>query len=319
MQRIGFYLMDGFAMMSTAAAMEPLRAANLFSTRPRYEIVPLSAQGGAVGASLPAAFETRAIRDAGSDFDMVFVVAGGDPFARRDPAAEDWLRALARRGVVLGGISGGAAVLAMAGLLENRRFTLHWHHFEALRARLPGLALEQRLYVIDRDRATCAGGTAPLDMMQAMIATAHGTPFARRIADWFIQTEIRVAHSPQQASLSARYGALPRSVLEALELMESHIADPLDLAQLAGLVGLSERQLQRQFRASLGQSVMQRYREMRLHIARDLLQTTSYSISEIAFMAGFPAQSGFSAAYRRAFQHSPRALRQTSAQRPGQP
>ena len=38
-------------------------------------------------------------------------------------------------------------------------------------------------YVIDRDRVTCAGGTAPMDLMHALITQHHGAPFARLVSD----------------------------------------------------------------------------------------------------------------------------------------
>jgi transcriptional regulator GlxA family with amidase domain len=309
MQRIGFFLVEGYALMSTAAAMEPLRAANLFSPKPLYETVLISSHGGAVASSLPGAMTTQSLAQTGLEFDIVFVVAGGDPMQLRDATLLSWLRQLDHAGVALGGISGGSAILAKAGLMENRRFTIHWHHLEALKTLSDHYFLERRLYVIDRDRYTCAGGAAPLDMMHAMISSAHGVKFAQRISDWFIQTEIRVADAPQQASLAARYGPLPRGVAEALELMESHIADPLDLAQLAALSELSSRQLQRQFKQSLGLSVMHAYRKIRLDMAHDLLKTTRMPISEIAEMTGFSSQSTFSVAYRADFKNAPRSVR----------
>ena len=156
-KRIGFVLVDGYAMMSTAAAMEPLRAANLFSDGPLYDIVPLSRQGGPVASSLPFTIETMALARAREPFDLVFVVAGGDPLALNDPTLLAWLRRLDAAGVPLGGISGGAAILAQAGLMAARRFTVHWHHLEELHALSPDFLLERRLFVIDRDRYSCAG------------------------------------------------------------------------------------------------------------------------------------------------------------------
>lgn len=312
-QRIGFCLIEGYAMMSTAAAMEPLRAANLFSDAPLYEIVPLSVAGGAVASSLPGAMDTGSIAEAGDDFDVVFVVAGGDPFRVQDQTLFTWLRHLDRKGVALGGISGGSAILANAGLMENRRFTIHWHHLDELRARFDRGWLEHRLYVIDRDRYTCAGGTAPLDMMYAMISAQHGVSFARKISDWFIQTEIRIADAPQQASVAARYGSPPRAVAEALELMESHIADPLNLDQIAALVGLSSRQLQRQFSKALDLSVMHVYRDIRLETARELLRSSHIPLGEIANMTGFGSQAAFSSAYRHRYGQSPRQGRSATA------
>ena len=304
MQRIGFCLIDGYAMMSTAAALEPLRAANLFSREPLYAINCLSINGGAAKSSLPAAFETMSFRQAGTDFDIVFVVAGGDPFTFNNPSLSRWLRELDRRGVALGGISGGAGILATAGVLEGHRFTIHWHHLDDLRARHPNALVERRLFVLDRDRFTCAGGTAPLDMMNALIASKHGTTFAQKISDWFIQTQIRAAGAPQLAGVENRYGTLPKPVMEAIELMESHIADPLSADQLSSLVGMSARQLQRKFTVSLGVSPTQCYRDIRLKKARDLALSSQLPAQDVAEVTGFVAASSFSAAYSKRYGES---------------
>ncbi|WP_341485719.1 GlxA family transcriptional regulator [Thioclava sp. GXIMD4215] len=307
MQNIAFLLLDGHALMSTASALEPLRAANQFRAG-TYRITILSGSDRAV-SSIGSEFPALPFRATPPDFDLVFVVAGGDPARVNDPALMAWLREADRRGVALGGISGGAMILARAGLLEGRRFTLHWHHYDDIAA-LPGeWLLERRLFVIDRNRYTCAGGIAPLDMMHALIAREHGTGFAQRISDWFIQTEIRGADAPQMASIEARYGVLPKVVAATLELMESHIADPLDQSQLAGLAGLSLRQLQRQFRQEMGAPVMEVYRRIRLEKAHELIAGTRLPLSEIAHLTGFASQSHFADRFRETYGHPPRALR----------
>ena len=311
-RKIAFVLVDGFALMSTAAALEPLRAANQFSDQPRYEVSLLSLAGKDASSSLGPRFETIAYDSASLDYDLIFVVAGGDPKRLRHPAFFAWLRRAADAQIALGGISGGSVILAKAGLLEQHRFTVHWHHYDDFKT-LPGTwLLERRLFVIDRDRYTCAGGSAPLDMMHALIARDHGTPFAQRISDWFIQTEIRAADTPQTTPISARYGPVPRAVAAALELMETHIADPLDQNQIARLAGLSTRQLQRQFRDSIGKSLMQEYRHIRLETGKDLLDTTRLPLGEIAELTGFASQAHFSTRFLEAYGVSPSGWRKKS-------
>lgn len=309
MRRVAFLLVDGFALLSTAAALEPFRAANLFAPSLAYEVTLLSASGGAAETLIGAQFRTQAFRDVMPHFDMVFVVAGGDPMRVNDPAMMAWLRQAARNGCALGGISGGALILAKAGLLEGRRFTVHWHHYEDFERLSGPWLLERRLFVIDRDRYTCAGGSAALDMMHAIIARDHGARFAQRISDWFIQTEIRGADAPQQASLSARYGPLPDSVMAVLEMMETHIADPLSQEQLADLAGISARQLRRQFQQAFGLPMMAHYLRVRLEVARDLVKASHLPLSEIAVMTGFVSQTHFSDAYRRTFDCAPSSER----------
>ena len=310
MRRFGFLLLDGHALMSTAAALEPLRAANLFAGRPLYEITLLALAGDSARSSLGSLFPARPLAATAPEaFDLVFVVAGGAPERVHAPAAAGWLRRANAAGVALGGISGGGVILARAGLLDGRRFTVHWHHFDALARLGGGLAPERRLYVIDRDRYTCAGGTAPADMMQAILARDHGSAFAQKIADWFIQAPPRAGDAPQQGSRVARYGPLPRPVEAALELMESHLADPLALDRLAAHAGLSPRQLQRRFRAALGMSVMEAYRALRLDTARALLLDAPRPVAEIAAMTGFASQAHFAQAYRARFGVAPSAAR----------
>ncbi|MER5172885.1 GlxA family transcriptional regulator [Thioclava kandeliae] len=307
MQHIAFLLLDGYALMSTASALEPLRAANQF--RPgSYEITILAGQERAV-SSIGSEFPARPFRTTPPEFDLVFVVAGGDPARVSDPALMAWLREADRKGVALGGISGGALVLARAGLLEGRRFTVHWHHYEDIEAMGGDWLLERRLFVIDRNRYTCAGGTAPLDMMYALITRDFGTGFARRIADWFMQTEVRGPEAPQIASIEARYGVMPPVVTACIELMESHIADPLDQSQLASLAGASLRQVQRQFKSAMDRTMMEVYRQIRLEKARELIVNTRLPLSEIAHLTGFATQSHFTDRFREAYGHAPRSLR----------
>ena len=188
---IGFLLTDGFALMSYASIVEPFRAANRLSGKELYSWTNLSVRGGYVSASAETAILTRGIQDLGAQPDIVFVFAAGDPAQFRDRDCFAWLRATARRGTMIAGVSGGPYLLARAGLLTGYRATIHWEHAETLLEEFPGLHLEAGLYVIDRDRVSCAGGTAGLDLAIDLIGRDHGDALARQVADWFIRTDDR--------------------------------------------------------------------------------------------------------------------------------
>ncbi len=307
-RRIAVLLVEGFALMSFAAVTEPLRAANLLAGKKIYDVACFAAGQTAratQNSSSAASVAVGNLTDAAGAFDLVLVVAGGDPVGFHDAATFQWLRRQARHGRTLGGVSGGPAVLANAGVMENRRMTVHWEHAAALAERHPGLLLERTLYVVDRDRITCAGGTAPLDMMHALIAEHRGPDFARSVSDWFMHTDVRPAGGPQRAGLAQRYGTNRPAVLSAIEAMENHIADPLPLADLAQAVGVSVRQLNRQFRAGLGQSAGSFYRNLRLDKSRELLRQTDLPILEIAIATGFSGAAHFATAFGKRFGRAP--------------
>lgn len=309
MTKIGFVLVEGYALMSTAAAVEPLRAANLLSGHAVYDMTFVSLAGRSARSSVGARFDAIPLAQAGTDFSIVFVVAGGNPFALAEPRLDAWLWRLNRAGVRLGGISGGAAILYAAGLLAQRRFTIHWHHYDALLERFPDALMERRIFVIDRDRYTCAGGVAPLDMMHALITADHGATFARTVSDWLLHTQIRAPQEPQRAGPAEKYSLHHPVLTAAVELMESHIADPLDPNQLASLCAVSPRHLHRLFRQHLERPLGAFYAELRIAKAKELLGQTALPIVEVGLATGFPNRSHFTRVFRQVAGVTPAAFR----------
>ena len=111
-----------------------------------------------------------------------------------------------------------------------------------------------------------------------------------------------------------------------LETMEQHVEDPLSLDQLAGLGGISRRQLERLFRGYLDDTPSGYYLKLRLKRARHLLEQTDMSVMQVAMACGFVSAPYFSRAYRGLFGRSPREDRRLvrltsaggrSAERPG--
>lgn len=307
--RVGFLLVSGFALMSYAAAVEPLRAANLLAGAHLYELTNIAAVGDSATSSSGAVIDAFDHQSVGLDFDLVLVVAGGDPAEFSDRGAFSWLRRLSERDVLLGGVSGGPVVLVRAGLMDGRRLTVHWEHADALSAFDPKLLIERSLYVRDRDRLTCAGGTAPLDMMHILIAQHHGPDFATRVSDWFLHTDVRPSGGPQRAGLVERYGTTSKPVVQAIEAMENHIGDPLNLSQVASQAGVGARQLNRLFTEKLGRSAMAFYLELRLEKAHNLLSQSPLSVTEVAAATGFSNSAHFSNAFSNLYDQSPSRIR----------
>lgn len=310
--RVAFILTTGYSLMATASAVEPLRAANHLAGKKLYEISFVSTHGGMAKSTAGGGFDTLSMGQAGLDFDLVFVVAGGNPISYEDPELRRYLRRINAGKVKLGGISGGAAILARYGLMENRRFAVHWQHIDALEELSSDLLVERRLFVIDRDRYTCAGGVSALDMMLAIVASEHGTVFAQAVSDWFIHTQMRLADEPQKATLAQQLNITHPALVAATSLMASHLADPLNEQQIAELSGLSSRQLQRLFSEQIGEPIMQFYRRMRLEKANELIQQSTLSITEVAIAAGFSSLSHFSRSFREQFDITPQRRRMDS-------
>lgn len=310
---IGFILTPGYALMSLASAVEPLRAASHLADKELYESHYYSVEGGFLASTSGGGFPTVPLARALDDhLDLAFVVAGGNPLLYHDAALIRGLRALDQLRIPLGGISGGAAILAKAGLMTGRRFSVHWAHIDPLRETIPDLLIESALYVIDRDRYSCAGGVAAMDMMGALITRDHGAAFAREVSNWFIHQRLRTANEPQQEGVRQRFNLNHPMLEAAVELMTSHLADPLSPEQIATLAGSSARQLQRLFQAHFNMPMMSFYRDLRVEKADELLQQTGLSILDIALVTGFSSAAHFSRCFVQKYKMPPNRRRQAA-------
>lgn len=306
--KVGFLLIDGFALMSYSSAVEPLRAANLLVSG-AYDITHVSLNEGGAISSSGAVVPALGLAQATMAFDLVLVVAGGDPFKINGAQVRPWLLKHSRFGALIGGVSGGPVILSLSGLMDGYRMTLHWEHAKSLSEMSPGLLIERSIYVIDRNRVTCAGGTAPLDLMHALITQHHGAEFARQVSDWFLHTRIRLSSAPQRSGMEERYRTYNQSILTTIELMENHVAEPLELKQLAELVGLGVRQLNRLFNQKLGVSTIAFYRNLRLSIAENLILQSRLSITDVAMATGFISTAHFSSTFKARYGVAPSVLR----------
>lgn len=308
-QRIGFVLVPRFSMIAFTAAIEPLRLANRAAGKPLYEWRLLSVDGQPVVASngIPVQAE-RAIDQAG-ELDAVAVCSGLDVQLVNDKRLTSWLRLMDRKGLDIGALCTGSHILARAGLLDGYHCTIHWENLAGFAEDFPELEVTPELFEIDRNRFTCAGGTAAIDMMLNVISLQHGYELAAKVADQFMHERIRDRHDQQRMSLPARLGVRHPKLLSIIEIMEKNLEEPLARGQLARHAGLSTRQLERLFRKYLNRSPARYYLELRLNRARLLLLQTNMSVIDVALACGFVSASHFSKCYRDFFGRTPRKER----------
>ena len=307
--RIGFLLLDSFTMIALASAVEPLRMANQLSGKELYSWQLITGDGDPVRASDGIKVTPDGCITDGFDFDMV-LVAGGVNITRNYSKRElAWLQSLDRKGVTLGSICTGAYALAHAGLLNGYGCSAHWECIAPLQEAFPKVNCNRRLFTIDRNRLTCSGGGAPMDMMLHQVTLQHGSTLAGAISDMFVCDRVRNQADQQRVPLRHLLSTAQPKLVEIVELMEANIEEPIDLDDLASFVGVSRRQLERLFHKYLNCTPSRYYLKLRLDRARQLLKQTTMSIIEISAACGFVSTPHFSRCYRKHIGLSPREER----------
>ncbi len=300
---IGMLVLPGFNSMAAHAFVDPFRAANYLRGATVYQWPFLSLDGGGVTASNGLTVSgTEAFHNSTPDLDFLVINASWTPERFRGKGLQNWLRRLARSGVVMCGIDTGAFVLAYAGLLQGYRAATHYEHIAAYRELFPDSPMDESLFVFDRDRLTCCGGAAATDMALEIIRLQQGLEMANAAGRYIFHERLRPGSEGQLPTTREPVGySAPARLREAIILMERNLEQPLKIGELVARLGLSQRQLERLFREHTGVSPIRYYVDVRLDRARGLVTQTELPIVDIAAACGFGSAVQFTRTYKRRF------------------
>ncbi len=310
-QHVGFLLTPQFSLIAFTSAIEPLRSANRVARRTIFSWDLYSIDGKPVKASNGVEFNPDGMLTDKTKCDILFVCSGVRAYDHLNSKTSNVLRSLARNGTPLGSMCTGTITLAEAGLLDGYRCTIHWENIESLAERYPKLIITATLFEADRNRFTCSGGMAALDMMIYSIKQDYGRDLSMQVADQLLYASIREPEDLQRMAAEKRTGITHPKLLAAIGYMEAYIESPISIAKLAKSIGLSTRQLERLFQAQLEETPARYYQYLRLERARILLRQTTMHLSEIAYATGFSSTSYFSKTFRSKYGVTPKQERES--------
>jgi transcriptional regulator GlxA family with amidase domain len=306
LSRFGFLTLPDYSMIAVANAIEACRMANRVAGQDVYAWQVLSLDGKPVTASNGLTLTPTVRLDSVAPPELLFVCGGVHVRAAATKPLLAALRRTARRGMLLGALCTGAFVLAEAGLLEGYRCAIHWENLAASREEFPETEFVNDLFVVDRDRITCTGGTAPLDMMLSLVQAKLGRGFAEQVSAEFIHERVRPSSEHQPVAGFDRSRISQPLLARAVSLIEANIEQRLPVVEIARQLAISPRQLQRLFHRGMGRGPAAFAQELRLKRAQHLLRQMDMRITEVALTCGFSSTAYFSSAYREYFGHPPR-------------
>lgn len=314
--RVGFLLMPRFTLTAFAGFVDALRLAGDEGDRSRVRLCSWSVigvPGAPVVASCGTSVLATASLESPEHYDFVVVVGGllhGGQLV--PPGVCEFLHQAAKAGVKLVGLCTGSFVLARAGLLDGHLACVSWYHREEFIADFPRLQIvSNQMFVVDRDRLTCAGGTSVVHLAAYLIERAIGRASAVKALRILIEEQPLPSRTLQpEEVLSER--STDTVVHKAMLVLEQRLDSPLPIARLCEPLGIGRRQLERRFQRDVGLSPASYRQRLRLERARWLLQNTDLEVTAVALECGFQDSTHFARAVRRSLGASPSAIRASS-------
>jgi AraC family carnitine catabolism transcriptional activator len=308
------------AMHAALLSIEPFRAANRLSKSPLFTIDFLSTDDGR-RSSMDIALPASASLDADTVYDLVLLHSSYEFSSGRKSAIFQWLRRQAASKAHICALDTAPLLLAEAGLLQGYRATSHWSTIASFRELHPRTDVVEQLFVVDRDRSTCAGQLASIDLSLHLLERFCGRALKELVMNEIVYPSARAEHDRQRQIVNGIPWQTNPFLARAQQLMQETIEEPLSIEELASRCGISVRELQYLFCKYLKASPKSHYLTFRLQRAKELLLYSPMSVGETGLACGFSSPATYFRAFRARYMTSPthyrKAFREGGAQPDG--
>lgn len=317
MHRVVFVVYRGFELLDPAGPASVFNGANRAlvqsGKRAFYEVVLVSAQGGAVESSSGVSMDTRCITELRPRKNQTVLVVGAEREqllpAVADPVLRATLPKLVAKSQRFGSICSGGFVLAALGLLDGHCVATHWASCQPFAQAFPAVTVDpDALYVVEGRLWTSAGVSTGIDMALAMIARDLDAAVAGEVAKRLILYVRRPGYQSQFSPVLQAQVKGDSPFADLIGWIQANLHQPLDVPSLAERAGLTERTFHRKFVAATGETPARFVETARLNAAR-LLLTRGVSLKTVAAQVGLFPTTRFSEAFERRFGVAPRLFR----------
>ncbi len=312
-KRLGFLIFHGFPMSCLTSMIEPLRAANEILGQTAFTWEVIGETDMRVTSSAKVGFDPDIALANVHGLDYLYLMGAPQSNFENPKASNGALRKLVQHGMYIGGISGGVFPLARTGLLAGYTSSVHWCYRAAFEVEFPMIDTVDDVIFTDRTRITISGAAAGFDAMLNLIERELTSEIMTEVACWFQHPLVRGAGVQQRIPTvrsTSTDDMLPKPVQKAVQLFSDSFEEPISVTDVAKIVGLSARQLERKFKQATGKSPLQYYRSKRMNAARQMVLYSGDKLSEIALCVGYVTPAPFIKYYKDEFGLSPQEDRE---------
>jgi len=224
-------------------------------------------------------------------------------------ALVDWLRGHYQAGGMVGSLCMGAALVAEAGLLDGRQAAVHWGVCAAYGRQFPRVRwLAEQVVHQDGRLYTSGGASSSAQLILRLIEQYAGRDVAIWCAKWFQLDWQRTSQLPYTIFSGPRHHT-DELVAAVQDYLELHYAHRQGIEQLASRFTVTRRTLERRFRQATGHTLGEYLQRIRIEAAKQRLETTRRSVSEVMGEVGYLDDKSFREVFRKHCGMSPMAYR----------
>jgi transcriptional regulator GlxA family with amidase domain len=215
-----------------------------------------------------------------------------------------------QRNIPIAASCNGSFALAATGLLDGKTATTCWFLAEFFRYYFPQVQLEVDHKVAEQDGLYTAGATnAYIQLCLALTQLQQGVRFSQQMAKIML-TDPHCSSQTPYLTLSPMAPQRDDKILQIQQYLQEHLAENIELSQVASHFAMTQRTLIRRFKQSTGDTPMAYLQKLRIEKAKQLLESSQLPIEQLLNVVGYEDLSSFRKLFQQYTSLTPKAYRE---------
>jgi transcriptional regulator GlxA family with amidase domain len=220
-----------------------------------------------------------------------------------------WIVQQRKNGAAIASMCIGAFLLAGTGLLDGKSATTHWQLAAEFRQLFPAVhLLEDKIITEENEIYTSGGAYSWLNLILHLIEKYAGREIAVLCSKGF-QIDIQRDSQSPFIIFSGQKDHKDEAIMTAQEFIEKNTCSRITVGQLASLVCLGRRNLERRFKKATGNSVMEYIQRVKMEVVKKNLETSRLGVNEAMDQVGYSDPKAFRVIFKKVTGMSPSQYR----------
>lgn len=210
-----------------------------------------------------------------------------------------WIVQQYKAGAEVASLCIGAFLLASTGLINGKKCATHWMAANSFRKMFPDVDLVTEKIITDEQGIYSSGGAySYLNLILYLIEKYAGRAAAIFCAKMFAVDIDRESQSPFMM-FSGQRDHEDEPIRKAQEFIETNFQDRITVDQLASMLALGRRNLERRFKKATSNTVIEYIQRVKIEAAKMSFESSRENVNEVMYKVGYTDTKAFRTTFKR--------------------
>lgn len=244
--------------------------------------------------------------------DLIIIPAISNPVApiiTENLAYIPWLVKQHQKGAEIASLCLGAFILAETGLLEGKKCSTHWAFYQEFRERYPSVTIMDGHIITEEQGIYSSGGANSYWNLLIYLLEKFTSREIAILASKYFAIDIDRNSQSVFAIFNGQKDHPDDEIRRVQDHIEKYYTEKISVDQLADLVAISRRSLERRFRQATNNTVAEYIQRVKVEAAKRSFEATRKNINEVMYDVGYTDTKAFRSLFKKITGLNPIAYR----------